>query len=167
VLKRLNEWFKKRNPILLRVFLGEIFVIMLGILFVRLYMPTVFMDDEETLMYVVELDDEKQEAYMERVFRSENERLVELLVSYYVADGIENDTFDSIDTGEDLDTSGKSAEEYLEEIEETENNTYPLSDGSGYVVLNGDETKVYDNDGNEIDPETVMNEDGVIEMEFY
>lgn len=165
-MQNINERTKKWIPKILCVIGAEIVVAIIIVTTLLVRIPTVFMNDEKATAYIMEMSASDRSTYIKRTPNKEGSRLIQLMISYYVAEHVTNDNFDSIDTGKNKDTSGKTAKEYLKEAE-TEAKTYPLSDGSGYVVLNGKETKVYDNNGNEVDPSTKMNKDGIIKMDIY
>ncbi len=171
-MQKLNNRFKKIIPTLLVIVGIELGIALIALVFVRIKMPTVLMSDSKALSYIMDMSKDERGEYINSMYADEKERLGDLVIAYYVAAAESGDTFDDVPEGENYDTSGKTYEDYVAEIEtETESETesketYPLSDGSGYVIYKDGKYTVYDNDGNEIDPETVTNEDGVIEMEF-
>ena len=119
---------------------------------IRMFMPTYIMDDPEATAYIASLSPEEREAYITKLPDFEGGRLIELWIAYKTAEAIERDSFEKENP-------------VINEI--TDGTRYELSNGKGYVIMTEDGVTVFDNDDNEIDPKTIVNEDGIIEMNLF
>ncbi len=174
-LKKINERAKKLIPWLVGAIVLELLIIGIGVLVYRHYVPTEHMSNKKATEYIMSMSDEDRAKYINRMPADEKERLFELLVSYRLAEAENNQgtSFEDIanDTSYDNETSETETQESetidTSETQGSEEETYRLTDGTGYVKIIDGEYHVYDNDGNEVDPSTKVNESGVIEMELW
>ena len=144
-IKSVRPIFKKIFKILGIVVSIELVTATLLLIFFRIYTPTHYMSDEDALSYIVHMTEDERSNYITRQPNVEGDRLIRLWIAYKGAILEKTSSFDNLNPN----------------IE-----TYQLTDGSGYVEIVDGEYHVYDNNGNEIDPASIADEEGVIRMDL-